>query len=307
MMARTSKIIRWNELFEMATKSKYGRRIKVIVSDSQSEYEKEILVKALTSTSRIIAIQEPQVVSKNAVDVNEKEYVNEATQPERQFHDTNADSSTIKIVKYVENTQGHNYVQTTTNGLEFGASVNSGLKFGLPQFGVNLDAGGHINRNMSETTQQAINSKRKVGTEAHHEETVEIQPGEKILVKMTSYKVRYLMQYTIEYGIEKNLELAVTYTSLCDQVLNWLVYTIVILFLLLCPLMICLCFKYVSSCCSKKMVPIKVTSRGRLTTKELLQSLPTYREDDDKVYFTQEGVLRWIANRVESSKDVITE
>lgn len=272
----------WNDLIELATKTKYGSNAKIAINRS-SEREKEIMVKTLLSNSRIVAVQEPQVVSKTVLDVNEKEYENEAT------------GTTIKIVNNcIESSRGQNYVQTTTRGITFGANVNDELQLVLPHFEAKNGIGGHISRTMPET----VSKNSMVVTE----DEVEVHPGEKIRVKMTSYKVCYSMQYTIEYGIDKNLELSVAYNG---SFLSMILLLFVIIFSCLIPILIflpCFCIFAFLLCKSKQMAPICGSRHGRLSAKELLQSLPTFREDEKKAYFRQEGVLTWTAERMVITK-----
>ena len=43
-----------------------------------------------------------------------------------------------------------------------------------------------------------------------------------------------------------------------------------------------------------------------VTASQLLQPLPGYRDDEEFVYFTQEGELRWIADRMVVRKTLVS-
>ena len=102
---------------------------------------------------------------------------------------------------------------------------------------------------------------------AHHEEEVEIPAGKRVVVTMTSYRVRYKLEYTMEYKIPKATKIRISFGR----------YGIGL------------------PCC---------ISSGALTASQVMHTLPGYREDEEFVYFTQEGELRWIADRMVVEKTV---
>ena len=203
--------------------------------------------------------REPEEISKNVVDVNEKVYTNTGGCE---------DKTLVKIVNCVENSEGHNYQQTTTKGIKWEVNANIGLQFGLPQVGVG--GGGELGANYGRSrvlsvTQETTN-KQKVEQQSHHEESLAIPPGKKAILRMISYRVRYKIDYTMEYRVSKLDGISVRIDA--------------------CGLGLCFNTVYV-------------------TASQLLQTLPGYREDDEFVYFSQEGVLRWIANRMEVKKTIV--
>ena len=257
---KTSKVIKWDDLVRNAAKEKYGQRIQMRTSYVLNT-SKEAFIHKLFSDAKNINPEEPEEISRNTVDVDEKIYYNNSG---------GEDETTVKIVNCIENSEGQNYITSTTKGVEWGASASLGLQFGLPQVGSSASGsvGGSFKRINTQTTTKEETKTNKVERQAHHEETVKIPPGKKADVKMTSYRVRYKLHYTMEYKIEKEESVRCTYDP--------------------CGLGI-LC-----------------ASTGFLKAEELLATLPGFRVDEEFVYITQEGELRWIADRMEVKK-VITD
>lgn len=236
----------------------YSRLRKTWITDQN----KQKFIDLLFSDARCIDDKEPEEISKIRVDVNEKVYSNDGPQQKED------DETTVRIVNTAENTEGHNYKQETTKGLEWGASANVGLQFGLPQFGTGVKGGigGGFKKHSSQTQTYEKTNENKVGQEAHHEEKVKIPAGAKVVVRMTSYRVRYKLDYTMEYKISKRQQIHISF----DRCLGL-------------------------PCC---------VGTGSIGASDLLQELPGYREDEEFVYFTQEGELRWTADRMDVKKTV---
>ena len=254
---KKSETIEWDDLILKAAKGQYGRRTR-IVPTLAGKHEKDSFMAALFNDAKSVNPQDPVEVSKNTVDVNEKIYSNT---------DGEEDSTTVKIINAVENTEGHNYQQSVTKGIQWGANANVGLQFGLPQVGMGIGGGAGLNFQRQRST-MFVNEKKKENTaklESHHEETVKIPPGKKATVRMTSYRVRYKLDYTMEYKISKSAFMRIKVDT--------------------CGLGLPLCTRMVY-----------------ITAPQLLQYLPGYREDDECVYFRQDGELRWIADRMEVKK-----
>lgn len=256
-----SKKIGWDKLLEDAAKQKYGERIRLRKAWITGQDKKKFL-DLLFSDAKCIDDNEPEEISKIRVDVNEKVYSNDGPQQKED------DETTVKIVNTAENTEGHNYTQETTKGLEWGANANIGLQFGLPQFGTGVKGGigGGFKKFSLETQSYQKRNENKVGQAAHHEEKVKIPAGTKVIVRMTSYRVRYKLDYTMEYKISKRKQIRISF----DRLLGL-------------------------PCCA---------GIGYIEASLLLQELPGYREDEEFVYFTQEGELRWTADRMDVKKTV---
>ena len=182
---RTSETIQWDSLVKNALKERYGRHAALM----QTHYyrrQKAAFVHILLSDARSIDSVEPTEISKVTVDVNEKVYTN---------LEGDEDKTTVTVVRSVENSEAHNYTETTTKGIEWGADANVGLQFGLPQVGVGFSVGGSASHKQqtTNTVTEETTSSSTVGVESHHQEEVKIPPGKKVVVKMTSYRVRYKM------------------------------------------------------------------------------------------------------------------
>ena len=248
---KTSETIEWDDLLRKTVKELFGRRT---ILRFTFEQDKTAFLADLFTDAKNINPREPEEISKNIVDVNEKIYSNS---------EGGEDETTIKIVNCVENTEGHNYTTTVTKGIQWGVNANVGLQFGLPQVGVGVKAGlgGNYQRSTTNTFSKEEKKENRVELQTHHEETVKIPPGKKIAVKMTSYRVRYRLDYTQEYKILKDAYIRVRVDT--------------------CGLGIPLCM-----------------GTRIVTARQLLQWLPGFREDEEFAYITQEGELRWIADRM---------
>ena len=255
-----SDVFQWDTLIGTAVRERFGRHARIRTTFI-TRLDKEQFQNLLFSDARIVNQREPEEISKNTVDVNEKVYCN---------REGSEDETTVKIVNTVENMEGHNYTQSTTKGLEWGVESNVGLQFGLPQVGVGggFSIGAHVTGTTQHTQTEEKSKSTSVGVQSHHEEAVKIPPGKKVVMRMTSYRVRYKMEYTMEYKITK---IALIRVSL-DQ----------------CGLGL--------PCCRNLRV---------LTAKDLLQYLPGFREDEEFVYFMEDGELRWIADRMEVDKKIV--
>ena len=275
---KKSAKIKWEDLLANATKERYGRSArtrKTWITDR----DKEAFLQKLFSDAKNIDPRRPEEISKNIVDVNEKVYLNhEKGKEETESRDETKgkgeterkDKTKVMIVNTVENTEGHNYQQTTTSGVEWGVDAKIGLQFGLPQFGgggPQGGIGGSFKKTSSKTETVETKSENKQVQAAHHEEQVEIPAGKKVVITMTSYRVRYKLEYTMEYKIAKSAKIRISFGR----------YGIGL------------------PCC---------ISSGALTASQVMHTLPGYREDEEFVYFTQEGELRWIADRMVVEKTV---
>ena len=224
------------------------------------EEQVKIFEDVLLRSAKIVSSGKPQEISKIQVDVNEKIYSNNGD-------GSDDDESTVRIVKSSEISQGRNYEQQTTNGFKWGAGTNVGVQFGLPQVGVGLKASVDTSfKKKKETTiKESITTENKVGQESHHEESLTIPPGHKVIVNMTSYRIKYRMDYTMEYKIPRSCTIRVKY---------WLFY-----------------------CCGL-LFPVFST----ISVAYILRSMPEFKEDDEYVTFTQQGSLTWFADRMEVTK-----
>ena len=247
-----SGAIEWDVLVLKAAREHFGIRSRVVPSFITQE-DKKVFLAQLLNDARSINPREPQEISRNAVDVNEKVYYNK-------LKEGSEDTTTIKILSSAESTEGHNYQDTVKRGMRWSVNTNVGLQFGLPR--VEVDSG--VASRTSFQRQALAFEEQKL--QLHHEEEVKIPPGKKVVVRMTSYRVRYKLDYMMEYKISK---------SACVRIL-------------IKPCGIGLCMRLVS-----------------VTASQLMELLPGYREDEEFDYFTQEGELRWIADRMEVEKTVM--
>ena len=234
----------------------------------KSEFESSLVRDARIVDDEKTNNPRPVVVSKILVDVNEKIYDNRAGTGK-------TDATTVKIVKKLETGEAFSYEQETTSGLEWGAGTNIGAQFGLPSVGgiggpsVNLSGGlnASFKKTKSTTTTESTTKTSTVGQESHHEETVEIPPGCKVKVTMTSYRIKYKLEYTMEYKVPKSRQLQVRYNIAC-----------------------CLALCYPS-----------IT----LTAEDILKYMPGFHVVGQYVIFRQKGWLKWVADRMEVDKEIM--
>lgn len=245
--------ISWDVLLLSAARQHYGSRSRVVPSIFTRE-DKKLFIAHLLNDARSINPREPQEISRNVVDVIEKVYYN-------CNKEGSEDTTTIKFVDSVESTDGHNYHDIAKKGILWDVNTNVGQQFGLPL--VEAGSGAGLRYVFKWQAQKSFEEPK---LQSQHEEVVKIPPGKKVVVKMTSYRVRYKLDYTMEYGISKSADIRIR----------------------LKPCGIGLCAMHVS-----------------VKAAQLLELLPGYREDDRCVYFTQEGELRWIADRMEVKKTIM--
>ena len=253
-------VIQWDELLRRASRELFGRTTRVRTSALITQKDEAQFFKLLFSGARDINPREPEEISRTMVDIYEKLYYN---------HGQSEDETTVKVANLVENTEGHNYMHTTTNGLEFDFDSNVGLQFGLPQVGVGGGSGRQTAMTKSNPVemQTVIAKSNRIEMQSQQKEKIKVPPRKKAVVRMTSYKVRYKLDYTMEYKIAKTAQIRVS----VDQ----------------------------------RFLGLKCLAERVLTARHLLRYLPGFREDEEFVYFTQDGELRWIADRMEVDKEIV--
>ena len=108
------------------------------------DQQKNAFQDVILRSAKIAGSKKPaQELSKIQVDVNEKIYTNNGRGRSRDAGSDGpgGDKSTVKIVKTTEVSNGYNYEQQTSSGIEWGAGTNVGAQFGLPQVGVGVSVG----------------------------------------------------------------------------------------------------------------------------------------------------------------------
>ena len=233
---KTSQTIKWEDLILKATRAQYGRGVRLKYSP-YTEEDKQKFVHQLFYDAKNINPRQPEEISKMIVDVIEKEYANHCV-------DGESDSTCVKVVSSVGATEGHNYHVSMTKGVQWGLNYNVGLLFGLPQHvlfgarvtgdtgesfqetnrgldanvglqlslpipfvgavGVGGSTGGSFQKSNARTESSEIQKHTSVEVRSHHEETVQIPPGKKVMVKMTAYRVKYKLEHTLECKIRKS-------------------------------------------------------------------------------------------------------
>ena len=284
------------------------RGVKLLYTEKYYEQMNDLQA-ILVRSAKIASTSEPQEISKIQVDVNEKFYTNVG---DAAGSAEGGDASTVKITKTWETSQGYNYEQQTTSGFEWGNQVNIGAQFGLPQVGIGGNLGGNASftQKVENSTTTSSTNTNTVRLESHHEETVKIPPGHRIRVTMTSYRVKYLLHYSMEYNVPPKTSITVPYWPYCCSCCCYSLLLLILLLLL--PLSFCLLLPMalilmirccngslsITNCCGI-FAPI-----CNLTADSIFQHMPNFNDEGDYITFTQEGVLRWSADRMEVDKQL---
>lgn len=221
----------------------------------------------LRSATIIKNENKPEEISKIQVEVNEKIYGNQDGEDDGSIVESDKDETTITISKKLESSQASSYEQQTIKGLEWGAGTNVGAQFGLQLGGLSGGVNAGFKKTKLNTTTKSTTKTDMVGEECHHTETVKIPLGCKAKVTMTTYRVKYQLEYSMVYKIPKTARIRVRYNLLCD--LGW-------------------CSPFAT-----------------LSAEDILKGMPDFRADEQYVYITQKGWLKWVADRMEVNKAVL--
>lgn len=181
------------------------------------------------------------------------------------------DETSVKIVSGSENFEGHDYTVSTTKGVEWGISSNLGLQFGLPGHlvgGAQLGGQGGLGAHFTRKNEKTITEETQRSSTTRSEAHHE----ETVKIPPGKQAVVTMTSYRVRYKLPYTMEYKVPKTTR-------------------------ICISYSRCLCA-------IT--GYLTAEELLHFLDGYRQDLENVYFTQEGELRWIADRMEVEKKIVS-
>ena len=178
------------------------------------------------------------------------------------FEGKENDESIVRVVKNSPITDGIRYKFFITEGVSLDHKRNLGFQI------VSLSmAGGYMRVGTNEeTTDRRYNEDLQI--HYSHEEKLIIPPRVKVTAVIKTYVTKHKQDYTLEFRIRKNRCITVNYLTKCQQRLRY-----------------CCCF-----CCCRSHI-------GHIFAADLLQTLPNFRQDDDRkgyCYFTLDGVLTWI-------------
>lgn len=166
------------------------------------------------------------------------------------------DETIVKIEKTSSSKQGRRYNFSTSKGVNWGFEGNVGAKKILE-----LGLGASYSRSKEKKTEEETSEEDEFVFAYNQEEKVTIPPGKKAKVKVITSTVKYQQGYTLKFSISSYYTIPVRYKDLgC------------------CGLRACLCG---SSLC-------------HVSAREILKTLPEFKEEGGKVSFTQEGLLEWV-------------
>lgn len=172
------------------------------------------------------------------------------------YGEKESDETVVRIENITAKEHGRKYDFSTSHGVKWGATGYTGIN-SILSLGI---SGKHSN-----STEDKVKDEKSVLSALvfgfNQEERVIIPPGKKAKVKVVTFKVKYQQRLVLRFTISSYYTIAVHYRHRrC------------------CGLFTSLCG---SSLC-------------HLNAREILQSLPGFTEEDGKVSFTQEGLLKWV-------------
>ena len=206
----------------------------------------------------------PTAVGGTIVDISTKQFINDA----KESKDPSITDTTKAIVKKSSvSTKGRNYQFTASasSTRNFGGSL--GLNAGVLMYG-GINAGVNAGFSKTKETSQTEGSsdENSLGFEYTQEETICVPPKTTVDVTITTHLVNYEQQYTLELSVPKSGTIFVSYVNSC--------------------------------CCGL----ISGTRTVNVSYKEMVCTLPDFRDDQEKAYFTQDGKLTWVGERCEVHK-----
>ena len=201
----------------------------------------------------VSAEMEPKEARRTIVDINMKEYTNHC--------ETEVDETLVRISKKSNQSEGSRYKFSNTTGIDWGIEGGIGANIGAKVMSI-ATAGGsasltaNYGKQKSTTTEEETTKGASFEYCYEQEEKIKIPPMTQVKAKIITYSMNYEQGYTLKCSLPSTLSIQVWYKTKCQQI-----------------------------CCGKRF--------GYISAGELLQSLPGYSEEDDKVSFLQPGILSW--------------
>ena len=251
------------DLLEDAVNAKYGPRI-TLRKTAITENSLKRMWENIEVTSVDPKDHKPKEVARRIVDINTKEYINRGSE---------ADESSVNISKSAGSERSTTADWTSTTGVEFGASANIGASvMGLAAMvpvGGNIGFGGSVSKQKTDSKHFGKSFCDTSTLSYTQEEKISVPPRTKVTATITTYSVTHRMEYEVEFGYNKsNNFIPVRYQTSLQS-----------------------CF---GGCCSKS---------GFITAAELLNRLPGFRQEDDRVFFKQEGAVSWVGEGAKVEKE----
>ena len=190
---------------ENATKSRFGRRIRVL----QTSQTMNALDKFFEDFQFSVLYHDPEPTETRhtVIDIHNKEYFNRS--------DQERDETVVHITKPSALTHGNRYHFTPTSGILFNFDKDIGAKIvGLAA------AGGSVGvREGDSATGQHHNISGNFNFEYKQEEKVPVPPKTKVKAKITTSTIKYEMRYTLEVKIPSSRFISVAYQNMCQTLL----------------------------------------------------------------------------------------
>ena len=199
------------------------------------------------------AEREPREARRTIVDINMKEYTNHG--------ETEVDETLVRISKKSSHSEGSRYNFSSTKGINWNIGGGIGANIGATVMGL-ATAGGSASLTANYGKQKSTTTEEETTKEAsfeycyEQEEKIKIPPMTQLKAKIITYSMNYEQGYTLKVSLPSTSRIRMWYKTKCQQI-----------------------------CCGKRC--------GYISAGELLQSLPSYSEEDDKVSFLQSGTLSW--------------
>ena len=175
------------------------------------------------------------------------------------------DQTQIKVKKNYTTSKESQFHFSPSNGVNWGIGGNIGAKV----MGLSMSGGSAMVGGMySKYQSRAEDFNADFHFSYRQEEKVNIPPLSRVKVKITSYAIKYEQSYTLRFSIPASYLIEVKYQT-----------------------------RYNRICCG--------THTGYITAAQLLQTLPSYHEQNGMSIFYQHGVLSWMGE--ERNVDKIVE
>lgn len=259
------------QLLENAVKAKYGPRSRL-----RKTFQTENSLNRMWETFELSNLEPksgnitPQEVGRRTVDIISKEYTNWGSEKE---------VSSITISKTSETESSTFADWTTTKGVVFGTNdigANIMALAAMVPVGGSIGLGGSFSKKKTYSRRIGQSSYDTFTISHSQGENISVPPRTKVTATITTYSVTYRLEYVVEFKCRADTFIPVTYGAPlqgCCRELEDLVGLI--------------------GCCSQP---------GVITAVELFRPLPGFRQVDDYVFISQEGVLSWVGEEVKVDK-----
>lgn len=255
----------FDDLLKFAAKDILGDNIEL---RPYSKTEDDMACFKNSMSIRIVNREEkPTAVGRTVVDMYTKEYKNYGVPDAK--NPGQGDITKTLVHKTSPSAAGRKYQFISNQGIAWNIHENLALQIlAMGMSGGTMGLYGDYCSNMTSLGEVASALGASLGFTYNQEETITLHAGQKMLLAFTTYITEYHLRYKLEFRLPKMSTISVKYRKPC-----------------------CGCF-----CRGLKRY-------ASIYYRELVHNLPEYQEDDHYAYFTQEGVLSWLGESCEVTKN----